>query len=42
MEVVDQNHSPGGILQNSVLKNFVKFTRQHLSQSLFFNKAIDY
>ena len=25
MEVADQNHSVGGILQNAVLQNFVKF-----------------
>ena len=25
MEVADQNHSLGGILQNAVLQNFVKF-----------------
>ena len=27
MEVADQNQSPGGILQNSVPKNFAKFTQ---------------
>ena len=30
LEAADQNQSPEGILQNDVLKHFVKFIYEHL------------
>ena len=29
-------------IKKAVLKNFVKFTRKHLCQSLFFNKVVNF
>ena len=29
-------------IKKAVLKNFVKFTRKHLCQSLFFNKVVKF
>ena len=30
-----------GVLQKYLLKNYIKFTRKHLCQSLFLNKVAD-
>ena len=36
-----QQQSPKGVLQKGVLKNFAKFLRKYLRQSVFFNKVTD-
>ena len=36
-----QKQLPRGVLQKGVLKNFGKFLRKYLRQSLFFNKVTD-
>ena len=34
-----QKQSPGDVCKNSVLRNFAKFVRKHLCQSVFFKVA---
>ena len=36
---IKRSGRPGAFYKKSVLRNFAKFTRKHLCQSLFFNKV---
>ena len=39
---INQKQPPEVFYKKGIFKNFTKFTRKHLCQSLFFNKAADF